>query len=70
MPRLTITLSKQEWDALRRSAERDLRGLREQARYLIVKGLTAELAAQANDGAPDPAQSVAVEGGSHDPQAA
>ncbi|MBM4424996.1 MAG: hypothetical protein FJ030_16715 [Chloroflexi bacterium] len=54
MYRVNVYLSESEWEALRRVAERDLRGLREQARYLIVKGLAAEVVA-AN---PQPAQSV------------
>lgn len=52
MARVIVYLSEEEWGALRRSAERDLRGLREQARYLIVKGLAVELAAHADTPTP------------------
>jgi hypothetical protein len=43
MARITVTLSASEREALRLAAERDLRDLRGQARYLIVKSLAAEL---------------------------
>lgn len=42
MTKLTVFLSDQERAILQAMAERDMRGLREQARYLIVKALTAE----------------------------
>lgn len=44
MVRLTVYLSEQECEALHKQSVRDLRGLREQARYLIVRGLGADLA--------------------------
>jgi hypothetical protein len=47
MGRVIVNLKDSEWAALRLAAERDLRDLREQARYLIVKGLAAELATEA-----------------------
>lgn len=50
LTRLTIELSEKERAALQRQAERDLRGLREQARYLIIRGLAAEIAEQAGKG--------------------
>lgn len=56
--RIIVYLTEQEWQALRDSAERNLRGLREQARYLIIKGLAAEIAAQV--AAPQPAQPAEV----------
>ena len=52
MARVIVYLTEKEWQALRRIAECDMRGLREQARYLIIKGLAAELAAQADTPTP------------------
>ena len=42
MTRVIVHLSKQEFDALRAQAARDVRELRDQARWLIVRGLAAE----------------------------
>jgi hypothetical protein len=47
MTKLIVYLSEQEIDALQQSAERDLRDLRGQARYLIIKGLANDLATEA-----------------------
>ncbi len=47
MTRIIVYLSERELEALQRLAERDLRGLREQARFLIVRGLAAEIGAHA-----------------------
>ncbi len=51
MVRVIVNLKESEWKALRAQAERELRDLRDQARYLIVKGLAADLAAQADTSA-------------------
>lgn len=53
MYRVIVNLTEQEWQALLRMAERELRGLREQARYLIIQGLAAEITT-ANPPAPPP----------------
>jgi hypothetical protein len=45
--RIPVYLNERELDALRLAAERELRDLRGQARYFIVKGLAADLAAAA-----------------------
>ena len=37
--RLTIYLTEDEYRALQKQAERDVRGLREEARYLVLLGL-------------------------------
>jgi hypothetical protein len=66
MTRVIVHLSKHEWDALRQIAERDLRGLREQARYFIVKGLASEVASHVSPADAPAAQPQAAEGVAHD----
>jgi len=39
MLKITVYMSKREWEMLHQAAERDLRGMREHARYLIRRGL-------------------------------
>jgi len=58
MSRIIVYLTERELTALRRQAEHELRGLREQARYLIVRGLTPNAWATADaqaDADPQPA---------------
>jgi len=62
MNRVIVYLSQKELDDLQAMAERDLRGLREQARYLIVKSLAAEIAAQVEAEASPALTSPAMEG--------
>lgn len=44
MARITVNLSAAEREALRVQAERELRPMRDQARYLIVRGLAPDVA--------------------------
>lgn len=44
MTRLIVLLTDNEYTALVKSAENDLRDLRAQARYLLIKALAAEIA--------------------------
>lgn len=67
LTRLTIELSEKERAALQRQAERDLRGLREQARYLIIRGLASEIAEQVENSNETAAHSA---GGARNAQAA
>jgi hypothetical protein len=52
MTRVIVHLTIEEWRALRQSAAHNIRDVREQARYLIVKGLADELAALVTDATP------------------
>ena len=68
MRRVIVNLNEKELQALRDMAARDVRPIREQARYLIIRGLVAESATQAgkDTGAPDPAARPAVGGVAND----
>lgn len=46
MGRIIVYLDPTELEAVRAIAEREMRGLREQARYLIIRALAAEIATQ------------------------
>ncbi len=59
MSRIMVKLSRDEFEALRQAAERDMRDVREEARYLIVTALanegktTADLACAAGEAGPE-----------------
>jgi hypothetical protein len=47
MTRVIVNLNESEWRALREQSERELRPVRDQARYIIIRSLAADLVAAA-----------------------
>jgi hypothetical protein len=62
MNRVIVNLNDTEWKTLQQQAEREARPLRDQARWLILRGLAADVVAKLEA---QPAAQPAGEGGSH-----
>ena len=58
--RITVTLSKNEWDALRTRASAEYRNPRDEARYLLRNILLTERSTQKLQPQPKPSQTAAA----------